>query len=80
MSDIKFEEALLRLEQIVDQLEAGNLPLEESLKVFEEGVGLARHCARYLDEAEKRIELLTKDEGGLLKTAPFAIDEEDGQA
>jgi len=38
MSDIKFEQALERLEQIVDQLEAGNLPLEESLKVFEEGV------------------------------------------
>ena len=48
----------------MDQLEAGNLPLEESLKVFEEGVGLARRCARYLDEAEKRIELLTKDETG----------------
>ena len=43
MSDIKFEDALQRLERIVDQLEAGNLPLEESLKVFEEGVGLARH-------------------------------------
>ncbi len=78
MSDIKFEQALERLEQIVDQLEAGNLPLEESLKVFEEGVALARHCAKYLDEAEKRIELLTKDEQGLLKIEPFEI-EEDGQ-
>ena len=75
MSDIKFEEALGRLERIVDQLEAGNLGLEESLKVFEEGVGLARHCARYLDEAEKRIELLTKDEAGLLRVEPFAWDE-----
>jgi exodeoxyribonuclease VII small subunit len=77
MSDIKFEEALQRLEQIVDQLEAGNLPLEESLKIFEEGVGLARHCARYLDEAEKRIELLTKDAGGLLRAEPFAPEEDD---
>jgi exodeoxyribonuclease VII small subunit len=74
MSDMKFEEALQRLEQIVDQLEAGTLPLEESLKVFEEGVGLARRCARYLDEAEKRIELLTRDENGLLKTQPFEIE------
>ena len=74
MSDIKFEDALRRLEQIVDQLEAGNLPLEESLKVFEEGVGLARRCAGYLEEAEKRIEVLTRDESGLLKTEPLALD------
>ena len=75
MSDMKFEDALERLERIVDQLEAGSLGLEESLKVFEEGVGLARRCAKYLDEAEKRIELLTKDEHGLLKTEPFEIEE-----
>ncbi|MEK7372329.1 MAG: exodeoxyribonuclease VII small subunit [candidate division NC10 bacterium] len=75
MSDIKFEEALQRLEQIVDTLEAGDLPLEESLKAFEEGVGLARRCARYLEDAEKRIELLTRDESGLLKTEPLAWDE-----
>ncbi|HET7874085.1 MAG TPA: exodeoxyribonuclease VII small subunit [Methylomirabilota bacterium] len=75
MSDIKFEDALRRLEEIVDQLEAGNLPLEESLRVFEEGVGLARKCAKYLDEAEKRIELLTKDEAGVLKAEPFTPEE-----
>ena len=79
MSDIKFEDALQRLERIVDQLEAGNLALEESLKVFEEGVGLARHCARYLDEAEKRVELLTRDESGTLKTEPFAVAEDEGR-
>ena len=76
MTDINFEDALARLEQIVDTLEAGNLPLEDSLKAFEEGVGLARRCARYLDEAEKRIELLTKDEAGLLKTQPFEWDKD----
>ena len=75
MSDITFEEALQRLEQIVDTLEAGNLPLEESLKAFEEGVGLARRCARYLEDAEKRIELLTRDESGLRKTEPLTWDE-----
>ena len=74
MTDIKFEDALARLEQIVDTLEAGNLPLEDSLKAFEEGVGLARRCSKYLEEAEKRIELLTKDEGGLLRAEPFAWD------
>jgi exodeoxyribonuclease VII small subunit len=78
MSDIKFEDALQRLEEIVDRLETGELPLEDSLKVFEEGVALARRCSKYLEEAEKRIELLTKDESGLLKTEPFEWDK-DGQ-
>jgi exodeoxyribonuclease VII small subunit len=77
MTDIKFETALERLEQIVDQLEAGNLSLEESLQVFEEGVGLARHCGKYLDEAEKRIETLTRDEHGVLKTAPFDLADDE---
>jgi exodeoxyribonuclease VII small subunit len=77
MTDITFEAALQRLEQIVDQLEAGNLSLEESLQVFEEGVGLARRCGRYLDEAEKRIELLTRDETGALRTAPFDLEEDE---
>jgi exodeoxyribonuclease VII small subunit len=73
MSDFTFEAALGRLEQIVDQLEGGGLPLEESLKVFEEGVGLARRCARYLDEAEKRIELLARDERGVARPEPFEL-------
>ena len=79
MSDITFEDGLHRLEQLVDQLEAGNLGLEESLKVFEEGVGLARLCARYLDEAEKRIELLTRDEAGALTTEAFPLSEDDDE-
>lgn len=76
--DLKFEDCLGRLEQIVAALESGNLPLEESLKVFEEGVALARHCGRYLEAAERRIEMLAKDEGGTLTTRPFAApaDEE----
>ena len=77
MTDLKFEAALQRLEQIVDQLEAGNLSLEESLQDFDEGVGLARRCGRYLDDAEKRIELLTRDESGVLKTTPFDLADED---
>jgi exodeoxyribonuclease VII small subunit len=79
MKDIKFEDALQRLEQIVDQLEGGDLALDDSLKVFEEGVALARRCAKYLEEAEKRIELLTKDESGLLKAEPFEWDKDSPQ-
>ena len=77
MTDIRFEDALQRLELLVDQLEAGNLALEESLKVFEEGVSLARRCAKYLDEAEKRIEILTRDESGSLRAESLALDEDD---
>ncbi|MBI2162376.1 MAG: exodeoxyribonuclease VII small subunit [Candidatus Rokubacteria bacterium] len=76
MTDLKFEDSLVRLEQIVSQLEAGNLPLEESLKVFEEGIALARHCARYLEEAEKRIEILTRDDQGALGATPFTWEPE----
>ena len=77
MTDLKFEEALTRLEQIVHTLESGDLPLEESLKAFEEGIALARRCAKYLEEAERRIELLTKDESGLLKGRPFGWESEE---
>jgi exodeoxyribonuclease VII small subunit len=75
-NDLRFEDALSRLEQIVQTLEAGNLPLEESLKAFEEGVALTRFCAKYLEEAERRIELLTKDEQGVLRSQPFVWEEE----
>jgi exodeoxyribonuclease VII small subunit len=76
MTEPKFEECLTRLEQIVGALETGNLPLEESLKVFEEGIALARHCARYLEDAERRVELLVKDEAGESRTRPFAVPDE----
>ena len=72
----KFEEAMTRLEQIVHALEAGNLSLDESLRVFEEGTTLLRFCARRLEETERRIEILTQDEGGGLKAQPFKWEEE----
>jgi exodeoxyribonuclease VII small subunit len=77
MTDLKFEDCLARLEQIVGALEAGNLPLEESLKVFEEGIALSRQCSRYLDDAERRIEMLVKDETGVTTTTPFVFQAED---
>jgi exodeoxyribonuclease VII small subunit len=74
MTDLRFEDCLQRLEQIVGALETGNLSLEESLRAFEEGIGLARHCAKYLDDAERRIDVLTRDEQGALESRPFAWD------
>jgi exodeoxyribonuclease VII small subunit len=77
MTDLKFEDCLTRLEQIVGQLEAGTLSLEDSLKVFEEGIGLARHCAKYLADAERRIEVLATDDTGALSQKPFAFADEE---
>jgi exodeoxyribonuclease VII small subunit len=74
MSELKFEECLARLEEIVKALEAGSLPLDESLRVFEEGIALARHCARYLEQAERRIEILAKDDSGAPQTKLFSIE------
>lgn len=54
-----FEQSLERLESIVDKLEAGELSLEESLKIFEEGVSLTRSCQQALSEAEQRVKQLT---------------------
>ena len=76
MTDLKFEDCLARLEQIVGRLETGNLPLEESLKIFEEGIGLVRSCARYLEDAEKRIEVLARDESGALGARPVSWEPE----
>lgn len=71
MAKEKFEEALNKLEKIVATLEKGDLPLEESLKLFEEGIRLSRSCNQKLDEAEKRVEILLKDKEGVLRPQPF---------
>jgi exodeoxyribonuclease VII small subunit len=67
----KFEDALKKLEKIVSKLEEGEIPLEESLKLFEEGIRLSRFCNQKLDEAEKKVEVLLKGKGGILKAQPF---------
>ncbi|MBI4011860.1 MAG: exodeoxyribonuclease VII small subunit [Candidatus Rokubacteria bacterium] len=72
----KFEEAMARLEQIVHALEAGNLSLDDSLRVFEEGTALLRYCTRRLEETERRIEVLMQDEAGGLRAQPFKWEEE----
>jgi len=74
MSKEKFEEALEKLEEIVRRMEAGEMTLEESLKAFEEGIKLARLCAKKLDEADRRVELLLREEGELV-TKPLAGEE-----
>ncbi len=77
MAEQKFEEAFQKLEAIVKKLEDGNLSLEESLKAFEEGVRLSRLCSKKLDEAEKKVEILLKDNEGRLVSKPFSLEEEE---
>ena len=72
-----FEDALKRLEEVLDSLEHGNLNLEESVKAFEEGAGLVRFCHARLDDVERRVELLLKDETGCFFTRPFPEEEGD---
>ena len=74
--EAKFEEAMARLEQIVHALETGNLSLDDSLRVFEEGTSLLRLCTRRLGETERRIELLMRDDEGGLHSQPFRWEEE----
>ena len=80
--ELKFEEAIADLEQVVEQLESGDLSLEDSLAAFEKGVALVRYCNQKLSEVEKKVELLVKDRQGQLQLKAFGngpADSESGQ-
>ncbi len=78
MSDeMKFEDLLSKLQSIVEMLEKGDLSLEESLAAYEEGIKLSRLCLKQLDSAERRIEILTKDENGSIVSQRFETDLEE---
>jgi exodeoxyribonuclease VII small subunit len=67
----KFEDSLKQLETIVNQLEKGDLPLEDSIKLFEEGIRLSSACKDELDAAEGKVQVLLKQRDGSLKPEPF---------
>ncbi|HYX28854.1 MAG TPA: exodeoxyribonuclease VII small subunit [Pyrinomonadaceae bacterium] len=71
-----FEASLEELERIVRELEQGDLPLERSLELFEQGVGLSRECQDRLNQAERRIEILMRDNQGRKTARPFEPDDE----
>jgi exodeoxyribonuclease VII small subunit len=71
-----FESSLEELERIVRQLEQGELPLEKSLELFEQGVRLSRDCQERLSQAERRIEILMRDNQGRASVRPFDPDSE----
>jgi len=71
MAKKTFEENMAQLEKIVEELEAGNLPLDKALKRFEEGMNLSKACFEKLDETEKKITLLIKQQNGSVQKTPF---------
>ena len=75
--EIKFEKALERLEKIVAELEEGNIPLDEALKKYEEGIKLSRACNEKLNQAEKKIQVLSKSLDGSSKREDFECDEKE---
>ena len=65
MSEIKFEKAMTRLENIIEELERGDLDIDKSLEIFEEGIKMSRLCSKKLNEAEAKIENLAKGKRGI---------------
>jgi exodeoxyribonuclease VII small subunit len=78
MTEKKFEQAMQRLEEIVEKLEKGELSLEDSLKVFEEGMKLVNFCSKKLEEAEQKVAILVKEGENQYTERPFeAADKEE---
>jgi exodeoxyribonuclease VII small subunit len=77
MKDLNFEKALKDLETTVEKLEQGNLSLDESLELFEKGVKLAKFLRKELEKAEKKVEILLKDEEGKVSAESFNAEEND---
>jgi len=71
MAEMKFEDALKKLEKIVEDLEAGDLSLDEALEKYEEGIKLSKLCAKKLELAKKKVEILLKSEDGSVELKPF---------
>lgn len=72
---MKFEEALNRLEKIVDEMERGDLSLDQALKKYEEGIKLMRLCTKVLEEAKKKIEIVARGSAGEVELKPFGPGE-----
>ena len=76
MAEKSFEQSLKQLEQIVHDLEEGDLPLEKAIKKFEDGIKLSKYCSDKLDETEKKITLLLKEQNGKISEKPFVREDE----
>lgn len=79
MAEMKFEDALKKLEKIVAELENGDLPLDEALGKYEEGIRLSKACAKKLEVARKKVEILLKSEDGSFELKEFDEKEAQGE-
>ena len=79
MGELKFEKAVQRLEKIVDDLEKGELDIDKSLEMFEEGIKMSRVCSKKLNEAEAKIEKLTRNQKGELIKELFPVEDDNDQ-
>lgn len=75
MAEIKFEDAVKKLGKIVEDLEKGDLSLDEALKKYQEGLEMARVCTQKLDSAKKKIDTLSKNKKGEFELKPFDVSE-----
>lgn len=80
MAKRSFEQSLKQLEQIVRELESGDLPLELALKKFEEGVELSKFCSQKLEETERRVTLLMENNSGAVVEKPFPAPDDEKKA
>lgn len=72
---LKFEDAMARLETIVSELERSELPLDQSLKIFEEGIKLSKTCLKMLDDAERKVEILIQEKDGRKRLRAYTLDD-----
>ncbi len=75
---LKFEDAMARLETIVTELEKGDLPLDELLRIFEEGIRLSKSCLKMLDDTERKVEILIQDKDGKKRLRALSPDDHAG--
>lgn len=80
MAAVKFEYAMARLETIVAELEKGDLPLDDSLKIFEEGIRLSKTCLKMLEDAERKVEILVQEKDGKKRIQAFSPSEDESES
>jgi exodeoxyribonuclease VII small subunit len=76
MNDINFEDAIKKLESEVKRLESGNMTLDESIDAFEAAIKLVKICNDKLENAERRVRILTENSDGTISDMPFEVDDE----